>query len=170
MKILIICTIDASFADRENVLCGRLSRELEELNYDVDVCYLPFKRDMLNATEQIFAFSLVDTTRADALVTIGYPACFIPHKNEHKVSYLFDCYPEIHSSFIFRLHESKVDERQQIIKKITIAEENAFRNIKHIFVATDKLQSEIYNRYNIATNLLRSEDVNFTERVERALF
>ena len=170
MKILIICTIDASFTDREEVLCERLSRELAELKCEVDVCYLPFKRDMLNASEQIFAHSLIDTTRADALITIGYPACFIPHKNEHKISYLFDCYPEIHDDFIFRLHEHKVDNRLKITKKITVSEENTFRNIKHIFVATDKLRNEINGRYNIVSSLLHPEDVNFTERVERALF
>jgi hypothetical protein len=52
MKILIIGTIDADFEDREEAFCECLSAELRKKGHETDVCYLPFKRDMINAAEQ----------------------------------------------------------------------------------------------------------------------
>jgi hypothetical protein len=169
MKILITGTIDADFDNREEIFCEQLSTGLIKAGHEVDVCYLPFKRDMLNAAEQIFAYSLVDTMRADALVTVGYPACFVPHRNEKKVSYLFDCYPEIHEDFSFKLREHRVEERIKITEKILIAESRTFKGINKIFAATEELSRNINMRYGVDAEILSLNDKKLVERVESAL-
>ena len=169
MKILIIGTVDADYNDREEVLCERLFYELGQREHDVDVIYLPFKRDMLNAVEQIMAYSLVNSARADALITIGYPACFVSHPGNKKISYLFDCYPEIHEKFGFKLREHRVEERVKIIENITIAEENALVEAKAVFVASEKLQHYVNTRYKINGCLLLADDTNMADRIEEQL-
>ena len=169
MKILIIGTIDADFENREETLCEHLSSEYGNQGYEVDICYLPFKRDMLNAAEQILAYNLVDTAHADALITVGYPACFVPHRNEKKVCYLFDCYPEIHENFSYKLREHRVEERIKIAERITIAERKTFKSIRHIFAATEELSQRLYIHYGITVKFLPLNDVYLVERIERAL-
>jgi hypothetical protein len=169
MKIFIIGTIDADFEDREEVLCERLLSELRGLGHETDLAYLPFKRDMLNAAEQILAYSLVDTTDAEAVVTAGYPACFISHHNEKKVSYLFDFYPEIHEDFIFRLREHRVEERNKVVEKIVVAEKRALKRTKKVFVNSMQLHKSMNGQYNIETQLLHYDDSDLAETIENML-
>jgi hypothetical protein len=124
---------------------------------------------MLSAVEQIFAYSLVDTTRAEALITVGYPACFVPHRDEKKIIYLFDCYPEIHCGLGFKLREHRVEERLIIAKKITFAESKVFRNAKKIFAATQELSREVSARYSITADVMLPDDADLAERVECAI-
>jgi len=169
VKILIVGTIDAQHDNREEVLCERLQSDLKKRNHEVYLCYLPFKRDLFSAVEQIFAYSLIDTHRSDALITVGYPACFVPHKNDLKVSYLFDCYPQIHEEFTFKLREHKVEERSKIIEAITQAEEKTLKTIKAIFTASTELNDTINKRYGVTGQVLYFDDENISGRIEGAL-
>lgn len=169
MKLLIIGTIDADYENREEVLCERILVEMEQGGHDVNLIYLPFKRDMLNAAEQIFAYSLVDTAGADAIITVGYPACFVPHSNERKVSYLFDCYPEIHEKFIFQLREHRVEERQRVIEAITLAERKAFAATKRVFTGSEELYLSMNERYGVVAGFLPSDDVDLSKKIECVL-
>ena len=168
MKILIIGTIDTAFEDREEAFCEYLSGELKMKGYETDVCYLPFKRDMINAAEQVFAYSLVNTSRADAIVTVGYPACFVPHHNEKKVCYLFDCYPEIHDSFSFKLREHRVEERKKIVEGLALAEIKALSKAR-VFMASEELKCEVNARCKTDGHFILPNDVALADRIAGAL-
>ena len=169
MKILVIGTIDSGYPGREEALCRDLARGLSKRGHEVDVFFLPFKRDTLNAEEQIFAYSLVDTARADALVTVGYPACFVPHRNGNKASYLFDCYPEIRKALSFELRELRSEERQKTAENILSAERGTLAGIKHVFVATHALSREMLERYGVGADVLRPDGERLSERVGGAM-
>jgi len=169
LRILIICTIDAKYDNREETLCEHLNEEFMKRGHETDVCYLPFKRDMVSAPEQIYAYSLVNTTHCDALVTIGYPACFVPFNTGKKVCYLFDCYPEIHEDFIFELREFRVDERVKIVEGITRAEGSALGKAAVVFTSSIGLQETLNNRYGIRGQVMATGDMDLPDRIEDAL-
>jgi hypothetical protein len=155
VKILIIGSVEPYSYGDEEMLCDGLAVSLKDLGHETDVALLPFKRDMLSAAEQIFAYSLVWTDRADALVTVGYPACFVPHKNGHKVSYLFDCYPDIHENMAFKLREHRAEERMKIIERLQYAERKTFHGTRRIFVGSEILRNDLASRYGVSAETMR---------------
>ncbi|MDR0999986.1 MAG: hypothetical protein LBL96_04160 [Clostridiales bacterium] len=167
MKILIIGTIDGNYGNREEPLCEKLRVGLKKLGHETELCFLPFRRDALNAAEQILAYRMVDSSGADALVTVGYPACFIP--STKKVSYLFDIYPEIHENFSFKLREHRVEERLKMAEKITSAESRVFREANSVFTADDALNSIMRDRYGVRSTVLKPSATDLAKRVECAL-
>jgi len=146
MKILIIGTIYADCDDREETLCQHLSSGLKQRGHEIEVCYLPFKRGIDSVTGQIFAYDQVCTNRAEAIITVGYPACFIQHWNEKKVSYIFDIIPEVHSKLCSKIQGA-------------------------VFLASEGLKHEMsfHGNMTATVTILPPDDIRLTDRIEETL-
>lgn len=169
MKVLIAGSIQGDSGYEEKMLVLALVDELKRLNIEVDYFFLPYVRDVLSLPDEIVRMQLIDTSMSDILITVGYPACFIPHRN--KKIFLFQTVP-----MLFEYWDSEYgvipDNRYIKIKDIVFNIEKKTFEENKVYCASNILSEDLEYRYKINSkvyylpDLLKSSSkakINITE-------
>ena len=94
MNVLVVGVAGAYFGREETALVNALAMEIGSLGHRVDTLMLPYVSDMLGLPDQLLAYSLLDFSAADIVISVGYPAFTLRHS--HKACFLFELAPDLH--------------------------------------------------------------------------
>ena len=87
MKIALVSTHVPFVADEQSGLIAALERELKLRGHEVAAIRLPVRPDPEDFPRQLLGFRAIDLSescgaRIDQIITLGYPACAVPHENK----------------------------------------------------------------------------------------
>lgn len=147
MKILIVASIQADCFYEEKYFTPILAEELKKKGHEVDYIFLPFYKDSLALIEQIVAYSTLEVDCADMLITVGYPACFIPHDN--KVIYLMDRLPRFFEYYNSQYGVLDTPQYSRIKSNVINIEKECFSSCFKLICNSNILQKDIKECHNI---------------------
>ena len=166
MNIIIAGALHADKSYEEKLLVKLLEKKLKQIGYTVDSFFLPFGEDSKTIVNEIMAFRMVDVSLCDLLITVGYPACFIEHKNKKII--LFDTYPQLFEYLGTQYGYEDSEENSSIKDLITNMEKIIFQR-SDIICFSEILKKDILNRYGIQSQVikLKIEENYFDEVIKK---
>lgn len=153
MNILIAGSVNDYSGSEEERLVDAITASLKEKGHKADNFLLPYKPDALSLMDQITAYSLIDASGSDLLITIGYPACFIRHAN--KICYLLEAAPMLYEYWDSEFGILGNYQYSQIKIAVNELERKTFSSAKKVFCSSDILKNDIQDRTGIALELLQ---------------
>jgi len=152
MKILICGSVPSFSYHDEEVLVKGIEKELLDAGHVVDSFLLPFKHDILSLLDQILVYQMMNVSEADLLITVGYPACTIPHRN--KVIYLMETIPDLFERFDLDSYTFKYKQYCGIKDKLMKIEKKTFDEARKVFCGSSLFLKDLQQRYNIKSEVL----------------
>ncbi len=147
MKILIVASIQADCFYEEKYFTPILAEELKKKGHKVDYLFLPYYKDSLALIEQIVAYSSLKIDDSDMLITIGYPACFIPHNN--KFIYLMDRSSRFFEYYNCQYGVLDTPQYSRIKKNVIDIEKKCFSSCRKLICNSNILKKDIKKCHNI---------------------
>jgi len=145
MKILICGSVPSFSYHDEELLVKEIEKELLDAGNIVDTFLLPFKHDILSLLDQIMLYQMLNVSEADLLITVGYPACTIPHKN--KVIYLMETIPDLFERFNLDNYVFKNKQYLDIKDKLICIEKRTFYEAQKVFCGSTLFLNDLQQRY-----------------------
>lgn len=152
MNIMIIGSVNSFSCYEEEQLVVFLTKELKSMGHMVDNFLLPYKPQGLTVLDQIFAYNLLDVSSAELLITIGYPACTISHKN--KICYLLEASPMFHEYWDTEYGILGNHQYSRILITLNEIEHKRLSEAKAVFCNSIALCEDLNKRCSITTNYL----------------
>lgn len=152
MKILVAGSVNEYSCYEEEQLVKSVAKELKNAGHKVDDFILPYKPDALSLPDQALAYRLVDTSEAELLITIGYPACFMNHPN--KICYLMETAPMLHEYWDTEYGVLGNYQYSQILVTMNNMEKKVLSEAKAVFANSALLSEDIFKRTGIKAELL----------------
>lgn len=151
MRILIVGTIQGDNGYEEEYLIKNIEKYLISQGHTVDNFMLPFTRDMLALPDQIVAYQMVDTSSAEMLITIGFPACTVKHCN--KIIYLLETFPMLHEYWESEYGVLPNAQYSRIYETINEIEGKVLKEAKKIVCNSEILRNDLNKRYAIESTV-----------------
>jgi len=169
MKILICGSVPSFSYHDEELLVKGIEKELIDAGYIVDTFLLPFKHDILSLIDQILVYQMMNVSEAELLITVGYPACTIPHRN--KVMYLVETIPDLFERFDLDSQIFKNKQYCDIKDKLMRIEKKTFDEARQVFCGSSLFLKDLQQRYNIKGEVLMPPDLKAkTNEVELSMY
>lgn len=141
MRILIAGSVVANETQEEVKLITELVEELKGQGHTVDSFLLPFTRNYTTINQQLFSYTLFDTSAAELLITMGYPACMLTHPN--KVCYLLERSPQFHEYWNTEYGVLYDPQYERIRETLLHMEKTALAEAKKLYVNSDRLKDDL---------------------------
>lgn len=152
MNVLVAASVNEYSCYEEEQLTKLVAEGLKKTENKVDYFLLPYKPEALSLLDQITAYRLIDTSEAELLITIGYPACFIKHPN--KISYLLETAPMFHEYWDSEYGVLGNYQYSQILITLNEIEKKSFGEAKKIICSSSLLYEDIFARTGIQAETL----------------
>ena len=147
MRILIAGSIQGDSGYEEEFIIKNMVNYLNNAGHVVDSFMLPYKRDMLSLPDQILAYQMIDTSIADMLITVGYPACTLRHKN--KIVYVLEMSPMLHEYWDSEYGVIANAQYSRIYETINNLERQVLSDAKKIVCNSQLLCDDIARIYSL---------------------
>jgi len=152
MKIMVAAAVTANSSWEERVFAEALCTEIKRQGHQTDFFFLPVVNELLSLPEQMVMFGMLDIENsADLLITIGYPAFALPHKN--KVICLFSITPELNEAWDTEYGMLATPQYVSLKEALYQAELRCFEGQK-IICASRLLAEDIKNRYGNSPSVI----------------
>lgn len=147
MRIIIVGSIQGDGGYEEKEICELLRVQYTKQGHSVEMMFLPYERNILSLPEQLMAYTLMDFSDCDALITVGFPACMLSHKN--KICYLLQTEPTIAEYYSTKYGVLQTGQYNGIKSVFTKSMKQALSEAKKVVAASKLLASDLESDYGI---------------------
>ena len=151
MNILIGGSLESCTGQEELEIANGIKTALVKQGHTVDSFMLPFEPDFQAIPEQIAALQLFALESTDLLITVGYPAMFLPHPR--KSVYLLKTAPMAHEYWGTQYGTLDNPSFYRIKVAIHEAEQKYLKQVRTIVCGSQLLQRDLIERYGISSTV-----------------
>ena len=151
LNILIAGSVESCSTNEEQQIAECLLVELANQGHSVDMFMLPYEPDTQGLPEQIAALHLLRIESVDLLITVGYPAMFLPYHKKSTyllktASMLYEYwdtqYGTLYNPSFFRIKEAIIN-----------AEKHSLHQTQMVTCGSQLLQEDLQSRHGIESTV-----------------
>ena len=147
MNILIGGSLESCTGAEELQIATALADTLKAQGHTTDMFMLPYEPDAQGLPEQITALHMLTLESTDLLITVGYPALFLPHAR--KSCYLLKTAPMLFEYWDTEYGALYNPSFYRIKEAVTKAERRCLQESKTIVCGSNLLRQDLEGRYSI---------------------
>lgn len=164
MKIMVASAVTANCSWEERTFTEALVGELNRQGHKVDFFFLPIVNELLSLPEQMVMLGMLDVgDDIELLITIGYPAFAIPHRN--KAVCLFSLVSELNEAWDTEYGILGSPQYLALKEALQQAELRCFEGTR-LFCSSGLLSQDIKSRFGSSATELKMPNLHHISNIK----